>query len=824
MINENRTSLIDRVKLFYTPMLIGTFILVAISIVGYQTTRHMLINQMKLDGTNLAHQIVQQVQGNEHSVRLANQLMKEHIRSANLMALDNRAILSDEYLTRLAQITFVDEITWYSSDGQILHASENSPRRPVSAGDILYDFMRGREMEIMEPVQYISIKGDNYQYGAMKHTSGEFVQSGIMAAGIMNLTRQFSYQSLVSQIVDNENILYARILNSDYMAIADSNLADIGYIYNPEINSALKNAFSGEIAATELFDDTLGNNVIKVTVPLFIDNQTNHTLIFAMSMETLYDYLYQSILIFILTVFALMVLYMFFLTRNIVRPINELDSAISCVDTEKQISYRLQLKSQNPFFGLAETINQALDKTEQYFISVRQKQQDLETSHQEIEEAYQQIQDSKEALNKQLSYSRHQAYHDDLTQLPNRRYFMEKLTECINEGQHGSVIIMDADNFKTINDTMGHPFGDQVLRRMGQELENILGDKVFLSRFGGDEFLILLDKQPDSNDAENIALQIRNHFSQYFLVHDQNVLLTLSMGIVNYPEDGREPEKLIMNADLALHRAKTMGKNNFLFFDDSMTKLLTEKARIEEILRKALTNEDFILYYQPKINLLSNKPSGFEALLRLNDFSVSPGDFIPIAEEMGLIQAIGRWVTKAVIRQIADWKDQGLSVLPVSINFSALQLRDFDYVDFLKRELVRMDIAPQLIEIEITENIFLETKEEALTFLYQLRDLGVSISIDDFGTGFSSLSYLTLLPVNIVKLDKTLIDRYLEESNQVVISSIISLIHSLKLKVVAEGVEKKIQLEQLAACQCDYVQGFYISKPIPPEDLKRKFL
>lgn len=830
MAHQSPPRLIKRTKLIGYPMVLVTLGLIIISVAGAFTSRHLMINQIQEDGMTLAHQVVRQIEGNESSIRLARYMLETHLRSANQLVVDNRDRLSDDYLNRLTQSTLVDQITWYDADGQVLYASESSLRRPVAAGDPLYAFMRGDDLELMEPLRFISLTGDNYQYGALKHDSGEFVQSGILADNVLELTRQFSYQTLVSQVADRDNLIYALVVDRQFTAIADSDLRDIGVRYHPEEEAALQAAFQGNTMTSEWYDAFRGERVMEVTTPIFTDGEITHALIIGMSMAAVYAHFYQVALIFLATALAVLLAFLWLQRRHVLIPVKELDAGIGSIDMERRMSYRVELSPGNPFWGLAATINLILERTQQYFTSLQENQRELEISHQNITEAYQRIQASEEELNDQLAYItqqqewiQYQAYHDDLTQLPNRRHFMERLSSCLQHEFHGAVILVDTDNFKRINNTMGHLFGDKVLKQMGIELTSLLGKEVFLSRFGGDEFLILLDRPADPRQVETIAMLIKSHFSRHFSVEGVSVHLSLSMGIATYPAHGEDPETLIMKADMALHRVKTMGKNNYLFFDESMTKSLQEKAQVEVILREALEREGFRLHYQPQVAAKTGKLSGFEALLRLKHHSVPPNVFIPVAEEMGLILEIGRWVAREVIRQLAVWQEQALPVVPVSINFSALQLNDTDFVDFLKRELYQRNVSPQLIVIEITESIFLENREETLRFLHQLKDLGVAISIDDFGTGYSSLSYLTVVPADVVKLDKSLIDRYLERNSQAVIDSMIALIHSLHLEVVAEGVEEELQLQRLTSCGCDYIQGYLMSKPLPPEEAATTF-
>jgi EAL domain-containing protein (putative c-di-GMP-specific phosphodiesterase class I) len=269
-----------------------------------------------------------------------------------------------------------------------------------------------------------------------------------------------------------------------------------------------------------------------------------------------------------------------------------------------------------------------------------------------------------------------------------------------------------------------------------------------------------------------------------------------------------------MNADMAMYDVKEQGKNNYKFFNEKMTKKLKEQIQIEKFLREAIEEEQFKLVYQPQIATVTGKITGFEALLRLKNYFISPAVFIEIAEENGMIIQMGRWVTKEAIDQIARWKEKGLSLKPIAINFSAKQLNDMDYVAFLERVLKERQVDAKYIEIEITESIFLDQKEETIVFLNQLKNLGVKIALDDFGTGYSSLSYLTFLPVDKIKLDKSLCDKFLEIEHIAVMDNIISLAHSLNLEVVAEGVEEIEQYKRLRVAKCNYIQGYLFSKPL----------
>lgn len=424
-------------------------------------------------------------------------------------------------------------------------------------------------------------------------------------------------------------------------------------------------------------------------------------------------------------------------------------------------------------------------------------------------------------LKENEEYIEHLAYNDSLTNLPNRIRFMEKLKKEINENQSGAMMMLDIDNFKGINDTLGHIYGDKILKRVAEEFLNIADEKLFISRFGGDEFLILVQREKDICEIEKYANKILDIFNKKLSFGENQIYAGCSIGITLYPFDSNDADELIMNADVAMYKVKDFGKNSYMFFNREMTDRLKGKIQIERILREAVKKDRFKLLYQPQVCTITGEIVGFEALLRLKDYTLSPGTFIQVAEETSLIMDIGRWVTKEVITQISAWKRMGLNIKPVAINLSAKQLNDLKYIDFLQDLLKFQAVEPECLDIEITESIFLEKKDETIEFLNRLKNLGIKITLDDFGTGYSSLNYLTFIPVDKIKLDKSLCDKFLELENISVMDSIISLAHSLNLKVVAEGIEELEQYKRLKVGKCDYIQGYFFSKPLEAEKIEK---
>ena len=414
-------------------------------------------------------------------------------------------------------------------------------------------------------------------------------------------------------------------------------------------------------------------------------------------------------------------------------------------------------------------------------------------------------------------YIEHIAHHDYLTNLPNRMAFMDKLKAELETNNPLSIIMLDIDNFKEINDTLGHTYGDLLLRDIAERLLSIQTDHTFISRFGGDEFLILLSGENNIDRVEKFIKRIEEHFKKPFYIGRREHFIEFSMGISVFPDDSTNLHQLIMNADTAMYHVKHTVKNSYQFFNERMKESVREKASIETILRKALKEDGFYLVYQPKVKVENCEIEGFEALLRLKEHNIPPAVFIRIAEESNLIFVIGRKVTAQAIAQLARWKQKGFPPKGVSINFSSKQLWDLQYIRFLQETLEHYKVDPNLLEIEITETILFDESNQTINFLHQLKDVGVKIALDDFGTGYSSLNYLTYIPVDHVKLDKSLSDKFLELGNLKVMNSIISLVHSLNLKITAEGIEDRHQFEQLKLSGCDYIQGYYFSRPLEVE-------
>ena len=419
---------------------------------------------------------------------------------------------------------------------------------------------------------------------------------------------------------------------------------------------------------------------------------------------------------------------------------------------------------------------------------------------------------------------RHQASHDQLTGLPNRSLFYDRLSLALaNVQRHRellAVMFLDLDRFKLINDTLGHAAGDQLLQSMAQRLKDCLRQGDTLARWSGDEFTILLP-QISSTDAARIAQRILNALNEPFQIEEQELHVKASIGIAFAPNNGEEVETLLKNADTAMYWAKQQGKNNYQLYASSMNTKGRERLRLENNLHKALERDEFLLYYQPQVNLNTNQIVGMEALIRWRRDGlglIKPNQFIPLAEETGLIIPIGEWVLRTACAQSRTWQLSGTPPFRTTVNLSARQFQQGNLVQTIAQVLQETQLDPQYLELEITETIAIQDIDRTISVLQELKTMGIHIAMDDFGTGYSSLSSLRYFPLDTLKIDQSFVQNLtIHPSNLAIITSIIALGRGLNLKVIAEGVETAAQMQFLRSVECDDVQGYFISQPLPPD-------
>ena len=431
---------------------------------------------------------------------------------------------------------------------------------------------------------------------------------------------------------------------------------------------------------------------------------------------------------------------------------------------------------------------------------------------------------ASQAISLKMAYL---AQHDFLTDLPNRVLLNDRILQAIALGKrrsnHFAVLFLDLDNFKCINDSLGHETGDALLQSVAQSLLSCVRKSDTVSRQGGDEFVILLMEDKYGEKAALTAKKILAAMTAPHTVVDHQLHVTTSIGISIYPDDGEDVETLIKNADTAMYHAKEKGRNNYQFFKNEMNVQAVERQIIEVNLRRALERQEFVVYYQPKVNLETGMITGAEALLRWihpDSGMELPGRFVAIAEDCGLIVPIGRWMLQQVCVQIDLWQKAGLRQIPISVNISALEFRHKDFVEEVRSIVHETGVLPSLLQLEITENVLMSDAEASITLLLQLKKMGILLAVDDFGTGYSSLSYLQQFPIEVLKIDQSFLhDIAATNGNGIIVSAVIAMGKSLGLLVVAEGVENQAQLSFLKAQNCEEGQGFLFSKPVAAERL-----
>jgi diguanylate cyclase (GGDEF)-like protein len=420
----------------------------------------------------------------------------------------------------------------------------------------------------------------------------------------------------------------------------------------------------------------------------------------------------------------------------------------------------------------------------------------------------------------------HQAYHDALTGLPNRSFLLEKIETIIKEHPHDdkkiAIIFLDLDNFKKVNDTEGHEAGDQLLRTATKRMRNCVREADVLARLGGDEFVILIESDISQSGLMRMSANILESLAKPFLLNNHNHFISCSMGISIYPRDDTVPDGLIGKADMAMYRAKKMGKNNFQFYSEELERLALHQLEFEHNLRYAITNGQIDIYLQPEIHVNSGKIVAAEALarwIRPDGTMIPPVQFIGVAEQANLISDIGRIVLDKVCTEIVRWKQQGINNITVAINLSAHEFKDADLADNIQKKLLEYGVHGDNIVLEITESLFMEDKESVLRTMNQLRAIGIRFAIDDFGTGYSSFSYLQDLPIDFLKIDRSfLIDVTNNKKKYAIARSIIDIGNHLDLQVIAEGIEDKETLDFIIKNQCAMAQGFFMFRPMSRDD------
>jgi len=516
----------------------------------------------------------------------------------------------------------------------------------------------------------------------------------------------------------------------------------------------------------------------------------------------------------------------------IIKRLERLDSEVADINA---IAERVDASGDDEIASVATKINSMMDIIQASHSELEQR---VEQRTHELKETTVQLKQEiteRRFIEKELmNHKEHLvqlAHYDNLTALPNRVFFNEILNKALSHATRQckelAVLFVDLDRFKNINDALGHSTGDLVLREIANRFGTALRAGDILARLGGDEFIILLNDIQHPKFASQVAEKLLQACAKPVKIHAHEFFITASIGICIFPHDGSSLEDLQKNADMAMYKAKRLGGGIFRYFTKEMNIEAHQHIQLESALRKAINNDEFTLYYQPKLNLEDGTITGVEALIRWNHSElgiISPSKFIPLAEETGLIMQIGEWVLRQACKTTKSWQEQGYKPISVAVNLSPKQFRHQDIAKLVANVLATTGLEPKYLELEITETTIMDNVEAAINILSDIKSMGIEISVDDFGTGYTSISYLKQFPINTLKIDQSFIKGIPHNQNDLAITSaVIAMAHNLGIKVVAEGVETMEQLQYLADHQCDMIQGYYISSPLPEHKVILQF-
>lgn len=484
----------------------------------------------------------------------------------------------------------------------------------------------------------------------------------------------------------------------------------------------------------------------------------------------------------------------------------------------------INIDSKEELGALASALNDAATARKEYELDLSMNFEELEASYEEITALEEELREKYDQLTISEEKLKYSVFHDFLTDLPNRQWLYEKFeSDFVNTNMNGALLFLDLDNFKYINDTVGHEFGDKLIQAVGERLKLLVNEDVFLVRIGGDEFIILIKNIMDEDKLESFGKSVLLILNDPFEINENSMKITSSIGIAKYPEHGENVDELLKRADIAMYYSKRFRKNRYTIFINSMVTELVDRMQIVKNLRTALLQDEFLLYYQPQIDTSTKKLTSFEALIRWNNPElgfVSPEEFISIAEENEMIVDIGNWVMFSACKFAKAIQNESLENCYISVNVSVLQFLQTDFVETVFSILAKTGLEAKYLEIEITETVYIENYEMICKKLVELRENGIRIALDDFGKGYSSLSYLRRLPIDTLKLDKSFIDDMCNETEKSLVENIIKMGQKMELNIIAEGVETQEQYLNLKTFGCDKIQGYYFSKPLTEENAK----
>lgn len=775
---------IDTRKMFFIPL---TVLILATSFIGlilFTVTEKRFKSEMIESGTILSETLSQSICDSLTYRDNFLALLDERLVSAGHYVLANRTSITNDYLFETAEMFGLTDIYWYNSDGLLLFdANDEYVGWTPTPGDPIDTFMHSGQDLLIEDIRKSTDDDRYYKFVYLRDDDGYFVQLGIKADVIESLTNQYDFQYIIENYVENnQDLLYALVINLDFVSVADTDLTDIGIDYSGD--EAYTLALNGVTNGSDWYYDKIGKVVLEIATPIYHNDEIIGILGIGYSYDDYRALRSFLIMIMIALILIILVMYTFLQYIGIINPLKKFSEEIEMVDIEHIQTMNLDVKKRSNLAGIktifARLVNKVYDKEKE-----------------------------NEAIIRQMTDL---AFTDQLTQLPNRLASKNHLTRLCQKGNSIAVMYIDIDDFKSINDTRGHYYGDALIKVIAARLASLDIDDLYISRYQGDEFIVIYSYDEEASLINTIK-EIKHLFTLPITIDQSSLYVEFSMGISRYPQDGYDADELLQKADIAMYEAKKEDKMTHMFFDQVMTESLLKRNEILAILNHAILNDGFYIVYQPQIHIDSLEIVGLEALLRIKDSYISPYEFIPIAEQNRLINKMGRIVIDKVLQQQALWHQSGLRIVPVFVNFSANQLQDYTIKQYIHDQIEYYHVPPDKFGVEVTESTVIDNRDLTIQTLHGLKSLGIKTAIDDFGSGQAGINYMTNFKVDIVKFDKSFSDKYLTEESMEIYHTILKLTHDLGFITLVEGIETEHQIQLLRQTDCKLVQGYFYYRP-----------
>lgn len=791
MRSKNRT-LVNTRKLFLVPI---TVIFIIVLILGYFSmsfSQTVLREKMINDGIIIAKQFANKIADSRIASEIINENLEKKLSEIGSYVLENKDSISSDYLAKLSEAFNVDEIYYFSAEGEIIYSAtylfigwKATPEDPQTS------FMESDLIYFREGIRKGTDTDNWFKFSYFKHPDGSFVQVGYHLENYILQTEHVEIQRIIENELSKNDVFYILITDKDLISIADSDSEDIGIDWSNE--EEFKIALAGKSIAYEWFYPKRNEKILEVAVPIYENNQITGVLAYGSSLAPLRAELSNNLLrIFLVLILTVIVLIIS--QRNLILvPLQKLKKNIRQFSLDGEIVHKLPVNPSDPFLGVVESFNSAIDAINTHVSEINR-------------------------VNTELNYA---ANYDFVTEIRNRRALMDFLPNIKLESELVAFCVLDINGLKEINDVYGHNVGDIYLKTIALRLAEYSKD-VESFRFGGDQFFLIIR---ESNLRLTELLDVVIKFVSAPIIHNNEpISVRFCIGVSLSIIDGTDADELIRKADIAMYSLKEQNEDGYRYYVESLNESIQFNECVYKELTNAINSSGFELLYQPIIETSSQNVTSFEALLKMKNLSTSPSVFIPIAERKSLIGKITYIVIDQVLNQLNNWKQQGFNLVPISINISPrLFVLDNLYNYFIEK-LKQYNLNSHYIELEITEEVLIADKENVIEFIDKYHSIGIRVSLDDFGSGYSSLNYLTHIRFDKVKLDKTIIDKYLNQDNYRIIKSIIEIIHELNLPIVAEGVEFQEQYELLKEFGCDQIQGYLFSKPVDEITIEQKYL